>query len=90
MISQIDSIQTSDLEEARETIDEVTMKQSYHELTQSLINVKNNVMACIHDLESTIQVKPSLIHTMRNTMKDIECAKEAIYIMKKCNPEKSS
>lgn len=54
-------------------------------LAQTFKDIKNNITACIDDLEHTSQVQPNLIVRMKNTMKDIERAKETISAMKHVN-----
>ena len=69
MVNKLHSLHIHDLEEA------------IQELSQSLIGIKENIMECMDELENTVQINPSLIYTMKNSMKDVERAKAAVYGM---------
>lgn len=71
----MDSMQTSGVQ----TIEMLAMRQSYHELTQSLTNIKNTIQGCIHNAEETIHISHSMLHAIKNAMKDVEHARAVIH-----------
>lgn len=83
MVDKLDSIQMQRLDGCVQNADEVVMSQFHHELSQSFTHIKNNIQECIQSLEHSIQIKPSLIYSMRNTMHDIERARQMIDAIKK-------
>jgi hypothetical protein len=75
MIDEVDSTQARGVQ----TTEVLAMRRSYHELTQSLTNIKNTIKECIHSLENTIHVKHSILHSIKNAMEDIEHARAVIH-----------
>ncbi len=82
MVNEIDSMLISSWDGDSQAVNETAMKHVHHELSQSLIDIKNNIVECIRDLENTTHLKPSLVDIMKDSIKDIERAKNAIGIMR--------
>lgn len=72
------------LGKSTQTRDRNIIQHSCQELSMSLIDLKNNINACILDLESTTHIKPSLLNTMKQSMKNLERAKEVINVLNHC------
>lgn len=85
MVNKINSVQIDGWHGEIQSVDEVVMKQFYQELTESLADIKNNILECIHHLENTIHLNSSLIDTMENSIKSIEHAKKLFYAMRNFN-----
>ena len=67
MVNEVDSMEV------------LTMRQSYHELTQSLTNIKNTIEGCIHSFDDTIHITHSMLQAIKNAMKDVEHARAVIH-----------